>query len=135
MVLDIVKLGGDGVLLADARGERLVAPAPIEVLCGLGAGDAFGGALCHGLLSRLGARARRLLRQRRRRDRGVAAAVLGGNALRGRGAGTGGGDAGMSATARREIGVGVIGFQDLVTIEDHGFCTAVAEGGQAEAAA
>ena len=26
-------------------------PAPIEVLCGLGAGDAFGGALCHGLLA------------------------------------------------------------------------------------
>jgi 5-dehydro-2-deoxygluconokinase len=48
--LAIVKLGGDGVLLADARGERLVAPAPIDVLCGLGAGDAFGGALCHGLL-------------------------------------------------------------------------------------
>jgi 5-dehydro-2-deoxygluconokinase len=48
--LAIVKLGGDGVLLADAGGERLVAPAPIEVLCGLGAGDAFGGALCHGLL-------------------------------------------------------------------------------------
>jgi 5-dehydro-2-deoxygluconokinase len=49
--LAIVKLGGDGVLLADERGERLVAPAPIDVLCGLGAGDAFGGALCHGLLS------------------------------------------------------------------------------------
>ncbi len=48
--LAIVKLGGDGVLLANAGGERLVAPAPIEVLCGLGAGDAFGGALCHGLL-------------------------------------------------------------------------------------
>lgn len=49
--LAIVKLGADGVLLADARGEHLVPPAPIEVLCGLGAGDAFGGALCHGLLS------------------------------------------------------------------------------------
>jgi 5-dehydro-2-deoxygluconokinase len=49
--LAIVKLGGDGVLVADDSGERLVAPAPIEVLCGLGAGDAFGGALCHGLLS------------------------------------------------------------------------------------
>jgi 5-dehydro-2-deoxygluconokinase len=49
--LAIVKLGGEGVLLADSRGERLIAPAPIEVLCGLGAGDAFGGALCHGLLS------------------------------------------------------------------------------------
>jgi len=48
--LAIVKLGGDGVLLADARAERLIPPAPIEVLCGLGAGDAFGGALCHGLL-------------------------------------------------------------------------------------
>ncbi len=49
--LAIVKLGGDGVLLADRHGERTVAPAPIQVLCGLGAGDAFGGALCHGLLS------------------------------------------------------------------------------------
>jgi 5-dehydro-2-deoxygluconokinase len=49
--LAIVKLGGDGVLLADRHGERTVAPAPIEVVCGLGAGDAFGGALCHGLLS------------------------------------------------------------------------------------
>ena len=49
--LAIVKLGGDGVLLADAHGVRRVAPAPIEVVCGLGAGDAFGGALCHGLLS------------------------------------------------------------------------------------
>jgi 5-dehydro-2-deoxygluconokinase len=28
-----------------------VPPAPIDVLCGLGAGDAFGGGLCHGLLS------------------------------------------------------------------------------------
>jgi 5-dehydro-2-deoxygluconokinase len=47
----VVKLGGDGVLVADDRGEHLVAAAPIDVLCGLGAGDAFGGALCHGLLS------------------------------------------------------------------------------------
>jgi 5-dehydro-2-deoxygluconokinase len=49
--LAVVKLGGDGVLLADADGERTLAPPAIEVLCGLGAGDAFGGALCHGLLS------------------------------------------------------------------------------------
>jgi 5-dehydro-2-deoxygluconokinase len=49
--LAIVKMGGDGVLLVNADGERLIPPAPIEVLCGLGAGDAFGGALCHGLLS------------------------------------------------------------------------------------
>ena len=50
--LAIVKMGGDGVLLVGPDGdERVIAPAPIEVLCGLGAGDAFGGALCHGLLS------------------------------------------------------------------------------------
>ena len=48
----IVKLGGDGVLVATADGERQrIAPYPVDVLCGLGAGDAFGGALCHGLLS------------------------------------------------------------------------------------
>jgi 5-dehydro-2-deoxygluconokinase len=47
----IVKLGGDGVLLATADEQRLIAPPAIDVLCGLGAGDAFGGALCHGLLS------------------------------------------------------------------------------------
>ena len=28
-----------------------VPPYPVDVVCGLGAGDAFGGALCHGLLS------------------------------------------------------------------------------------
>jgi 5-dehydro-2-deoxygluconokinase len=49
--LAIVKLGGDGVLLANREGERLIEPPRIEVLCGLGAGDAFGGALCHGLLN------------------------------------------------------------------------------------
>jgi 5-dehydro-2-deoxygluconokinase len=47
----IVKLGGDGVLIVDADGERSLPPPHIHVLCGLGAGDAFGGALCHGLLS------------------------------------------------------------------------------------
>jgi len=49
--LAIVKLGGDGVLLATPDRRRLIEPPRIEVLCGLGAGDAFGGALCHGLLS------------------------------------------------------------------------------------
>jgi 5-dehydro-2-deoxygluconokinase len=49
--LAIVKLGGDGVLLSSPEGERLIEPPQIQVLCGLGAGDAFGGALCHGLLS------------------------------------------------------------------------------------
>jgi 5-dehydro-2-deoxygluconokinase len=49
--LAIIKLGADGVLLATAT-ERVRIPAiPINLVCGLGAGDAFGGALCHGLLS------------------------------------------------------------------------------------
>jgi 5-dehydro-2-deoxygluconokinase len=49
--LAVVKLGGDGVLLSSDQGERLIEPPRIEVLCGLGAGDAFGGALAHGLLN------------------------------------------------------------------------------------
>jgi 5-dehydro-2-deoxygluconokinase len=49
--LAIVKLGPGGVLAADRDGEVRVAPVSIEVVNGLGAGDAFGGALCHGLLS------------------------------------------------------------------------------------
>ena len=49
--LAIVKRGGDGVLLATPDDRWTVPPVPIEVVCGLGAGDAFGGALIHGLLS------------------------------------------------------------------------------------
>ncbi len=49
--LAVVKLGGDGVLVATQAARTLVPPVPVEVVCGLGAGDAFGGALCHGLLS------------------------------------------------------------------------------------
>ena len=49
--LAIVKLGGDGVLYATADERARVRPVPVEVVCGLGAGDAFGGALCHGLLT------------------------------------------------------------------------------------
>ena len=39
-------------MLAD-DGEAVVEvpPVPVEVVNGLGAGDAFGGALCHGLLA------------------------------------------------------------------------------------
>ena len=49
--LAVVKQGGEGVLVA-TPGEREVVPGlRVEVVCGLGAGDAFGGALCHGLLS------------------------------------------------------------------------------------
>ncbi|MBA3409171.1 MAG: 5-dehydro-2-deoxygluconokinase [Solirubrobacterales bacterium] len=48
--LAIVKRGPEGVL-ARTRDERIeVAPVPVDVVCGLGAGDAFGGALAHGLL-------------------------------------------------------------------------------------
>lgn len=49
--LAIVKQGPRGTL-AKTRDERVVVPPfPIEVVNGLGAGDAFGGSLCHGLLS------------------------------------------------------------------------------------
>ena len=47
----IVKQGPKGTL-AKTRDERVVvAPFPIDVVNGLGAGDAFGGSVCHGLLS------------------------------------------------------------------------------------
>jgi 5-dehydro-2-deoxygluconokinase len=48
--LAIVKLGPDGVMGVDESGVVTVPPAEIEVVNGLGAGDAFGGAFCHGLL-------------------------------------------------------------------------------------
>ena len=49
--LAIVKLGADGVLVATADDMVTVAPNLVPVVCGLGAGDAFGGALIHGLLA------------------------------------------------------------------------------------
>jgi 5-dehydro-2-deoxygluconokinase len=49
--LAIVKLGPDGVLAADRDRQVRVPPVRVDVVNGLGAGDAFGGALCHGLLS------------------------------------------------------------------------------------
>ncbi|WP_343063733.1 5-dehydro-2-deoxygluconokinase [Haloechinothrix aidingensis] len=49
--LAVVKQGPRGVLADDGTGPVEVPPAPVEVVNGLGAGDAFGGALCHGLLS------------------------------------------------------------------------------------
>jgi 5-dehydro-2-deoxygluconokinase len=49
--LALVKMGGEGVLVATAEGATVVPPHRVEVVCGLGAGDAFGGALVHGLLS------------------------------------------------------------------------------------
>ncbi|MFE0653179.1 5-dehydro-2-deoxygluconokinase [Streptomyces sp. NPDC059534] len=50
--LAVVKQGPRGVLAVAADGTRAeVPPLPVEVVNGLGAGDAFGGALVHGLLA------------------------------------------------------------------------------------
>ncbi|MBQ1099770.1 5-dehydro-2-deoxygluconokinase [Streptomyces sp. b94] len=49
--LAVVKQGPKGVLAVHRDGRSAeVAPVPVEVVNGLGAGDAFGGSLCHGLL-------------------------------------------------------------------------------------
>ena len=47
----MIKKGAEGVLVATADGMTTVAPHRVEVVCGLGAGDAFGAALAHGLLA------------------------------------------------------------------------------------
>ncbi|MHA6628196.1 5-dehydro-2-deoxygluconokinase [Pseudonocardia sichuanensis] len=49
--LAVVKQGPAGVLASDRSTQVEVPPVPVEVVNGLGAGDAFGGALCHALLS------------------------------------------------------------------------------------
>jgi 5-dehydro-2-deoxygluconokinase len=49
--LAVVKQGPAGVLGRRGLETVTVAPTPVEVVNGLGAGDAFGGALCHGLLA------------------------------------------------------------------------------------
>ena len=49
--LAIVKRGSEGVLARTAEGVVEAHPIEVEIVNGLGAGDAFGGALCHGLLS------------------------------------------------------------------------------------
>jgi 5-dehydro-2-deoxygluconokinase len=46
----VVKLGPEGVLVAWPDGMERIPPVTVEVVNGLGAGDAFGAALCHGLL-------------------------------------------------------------------------------------
>lgn len=48
--LAIVKQGPRGVLGKTKRSSVTVAPNEVDVVNGLGAGDAFGGSLCHGLL-------------------------------------------------------------------------------------
>jgi 5-dehydro-2-deoxygluconokinase len=49
--LAVVKQGPAGVLAVDGGTAVEVPPVPVAVVNGLGAGDAFGGALCHGLLA------------------------------------------------------------------------------------
>ena len=49
--LAIIKLGPEGVLIKSATQKVIIPSHPIQVVCGLGAGDAFGGALCYGLLA------------------------------------------------------------------------------------
>ncbi|HEY5302973.1 MAG TPA: 5-dehydro-2-deoxygluconokinase [Acidimicrobiales bacterium] len=49
--LAIIKQGSKGVLAMTAEESVEVDPLRVEVVNGLGAGDGFGGALCHGLLS------------------------------------------------------------------------------------
>lgn len=49
--LAVVKQGPKGVLAHNRKTATEVPPVPVNVLNGLGAGDAFGGALCHGLLA------------------------------------------------------------------------------------
>jgi 5-dehydro-2-deoxygluconokinase len=47
----VVKQGPAGVLAFDGSCAVHVPPLSVEVVNGIGAGDAFGGALCHGLLA------------------------------------------------------------------------------------
>ncbi|HET7744895.1 MAG TPA: 5-dehydro-2-deoxygluconokinase [Gaiellaceae bacterium] len=49
--LAVVKLGSEGVLVATRDARTSVPPVRVDVVSALGAGDAFGGALCHGLLA------------------------------------------------------------------------------------
>ena len=48
--LAIVKMGPLGSVVAWSDGTERIAPYEVDVVSGLGAGDAFGGAVCHGLL-------------------------------------------------------------------------------------
>src|SRR5215217_4926175 len=48
--LAVVKRGPEGVLARTEEGVAEAPPIEVEIVNGLGAGDAFGGALCHGLL-------------------------------------------------------------------------------------
>ncbi|WP_425434801.1 5-dehydro-2-deoxygluconokinase [Nonomuraea jiangxiensis] len=47
----IVKMGPDGVFARTSTETALVEPVEVKVVNGIGAGDAFGGGICHGLLN------------------------------------------------------------------------------------
>lgn len=47
----VIKRGPEGVLAKTTTGRVEIPPMSVEVVNGLGAGDAFGGAFCHGVLS------------------------------------------------------------------------------------
>jgi 5-dehydro-2-deoxygluconokinase len=47
----VVKQGPGGALARTAREQQVAPPVPVKVVNGLGAGDAFGGALCAGLVA------------------------------------------------------------------------------------
>jgi 5-dehydro-2-deoxygluconokinase len=49
--LAIVKLGAEGVLASWEGGSERFPAVPVHVVNGLGAGDAFGAAVCHGFLA------------------------------------------------------------------------------------
>jgi 5-dehydro-2-deoxygluconokinase len=49
--LAIVKRGPDGVYARTSDEEVEIPPVKVDVVNGIGAGDGFGGALCHGLLA------------------------------------------------------------------------------------
>lgn len=49
--LAVIKLGPEGVLAKTHDVRVLVPPFSVEVVNGLGAGDGFGGAFCHGVLA------------------------------------------------------------------------------------
>ena len=83
--LAVVKQGPKGVLAATADERVEVPPFPVEVVNGLGAGDAFGGALVHGLLDGWDLRRDPGVRQRGRRPRRQPPRVLDRHARRGRG--------------------------------------------------
>ena len=81
-----MKQGPKGVLASAGDGEGVeVPPMDVTVVNGLGAGDAFGGALCHGLLAGWSLAATHAVRQRGRRDRRVPAGLRRRHAGHGRG--------------------------------------------------